>query len=89
MKTGRNDVCPCGSGLKYKKCCAAKDQAAESAEFAAKEAARAAEAAANPPAEDDEKSSKTGPNRPDHGKFAPPNSGKVYGNGSSMRKHGV
>ncbi|MBN2419714.1 MAG: type I methionyl aminopeptidase [Deltaproteobacteria bacterium] len=21
MKTGRNDLCPCGSGLKYKKCC--------------------------------------------------------------------
>ena len=20
-KTGRNDKCPCGSGLKYKKCC--------------------------------------------------------------------
>ena len=23
MKTGRNDHCPCGSGNKYKKCCAA------------------------------------------------------------------
>jgi uncharacterized protein len=23
-KTGRNDPCPCGSGLKFKKCCAAK-----------------------------------------------------------------
>jgi uncharacterized protein len=23
-KAGRNDPCPCGSGLKYKKCCAAK-----------------------------------------------------------------
>ena len=22
MKTGRNDPCPCGSGKKYKKCCA-------------------------------------------------------------------
>lgn len=22
MKTGRNDSCPCGSGIKYKKCCA-------------------------------------------------------------------
>ena len=21
LKTGRNDLCPCGSGLKYKKCC--------------------------------------------------------------------
>jgi uncharacterized protein YecA (UPF0149 family) len=23
-KVGRNDPCPCGSGLKFKKCCAAK-----------------------------------------------------------------
>ena len=22
--TGRNDLCPCGSGRKYKKCCASK-----------------------------------------------------------------
>jgi preprotein translocase subunit SecA len=21
LKIGRNDLCPCGSGLKYKKCC--------------------------------------------------------------------
>ena len=26
MKTGRNDACPCGSGLKYKKCCAGKER---------------------------------------------------------------
>ncbi len=25
-KTGRNDLCPCGSGLKYKKCCESKDR---------------------------------------------------------------
>ena len=25
-KTGRNDMCPCGSGLKYKKCCLGKSQ---------------------------------------------------------------
>lgn len=25
MKTGRNDPCPCGSGLKYKKCCLPKE----------------------------------------------------------------
>ncbi|MDP6178279.1 MAG: type I methionyl aminopeptidase [Desulfatiglandales bacterium] len=25
MKVGRNDLCPCGSGLKYKKCCLGKD----------------------------------------------------------------
>lgn len=26
---GRNDECPCGSGLKYKKCHMAKDEAGE------------------------------------------------------------
>ena len=26
-KIGRNDHCPCGSGKKYKKCCADKDRA--------------------------------------------------------------
>jgi hypothetical protein len=25
-KAGRNDLCPCGSGKKYKKCCALKEQ---------------------------------------------------------------
>ncbi|MFC1534902.1 type I methionyl aminopeptidase [Thermodesulfobacteriota bacterium] len=25
MKVGRNDLCPCGSGLKYKKCCLGKN----------------------------------------------------------------
>ena len=30
-KVGRNDLCPCGSGQKYKRCCLAKDQAAEHA----------------------------------------------------------
>lgn len=29
MSAGRNEPCPCGSGLKYKKCCADKDAAAE------------------------------------------------------------
>lgn len=29
MKIGRNDPCHCGSGNKYKKCCVAKDEAAE------------------------------------------------------------
>jgi hypothetical protein len=28
-KPGRNDLCHCGSGNKYKKCCLAKDEAAE------------------------------------------------------------
>lgn len=26
MKVGRNDPCPCGSGIKYKKCCAGKHE---------------------------------------------------------------
>jgi hypothetical protein len=26
MSIGRNDPCPCGSGLKYKRCCQIKDQ---------------------------------------------------------------
>ena len=30
MKTGRNDPCPCGSGKKYKKCCAQKQAQAPS-----------------------------------------------------------
>jgi hypothetical protein len=25
-KIGRNDLCPCGSGRKYKKCCEAKER---------------------------------------------------------------
>ena len=29
MKIGRNDPCPCDSGIKYKKCCAGKQQAGE------------------------------------------------------------
>jgi tetratricopeptide (TPR) repeat protein len=33
-KLGRNDPCPCGSGAKYKKCCAGKDAAAESEQLA-------------------------------------------------------
>jgi hypothetical protein len=45
-KVGRNDPCHCGSGSKYKKCCAAKDDAARSAELSAQAAERAQEAAA-------------------------------------------
>jgi tetratricopeptide (TPR) repeat protein len=44
-KPGRNDPCPCGSGQKYKRCCLAKDQSAESDALAAAVAARAAQAA--------------------------------------------
>lgn len=40
-KIGRNDPCHCGSGQKYKKCCNSKDDAARSAELAAKAAAAA------------------------------------------------
>ena len=47
-KPGRNDPCPCGSGSgnKYKKCCLAKDEAAEherSAEVQVRNESRAAE----------------------------------------------
>jgi SEC-C motif len=30
VTAGRNDPCPCGSGLKYKRCCAVADAARES-----------------------------------------------------------
>lgn len=43
-KIGRNDLCPCGSGKKYKRCCMARDEAVAREEFAA--AAAQAEAAA-------------------------------------------
>lgn len=39
-KPGRNDHCPCGSGKKYKKCCLAKDEAAEREAAAVVRAAR-------------------------------------------------
>jgi preprotein translocase subunit SecA len=29
LKVGRNDLCPCGSGKKYKKCCLPKDEMAQ------------------------------------------------------------
>ncbi|MGR3952071.1 MAG: SEC-C metal-binding domain-containing protein [Chlamydia sp.] len=32
-KVQRNDVCPCGSGKKYKKCCALKDAAKKQRRF--------------------------------------------------------
>ncbi|MDQ3036499.1 MAG: SEC-C metal-binding domain-containing protein [Myxococcota bacterium] len=41
MKLGRNDVCRCGSGQKYKKCCLPADEAARGAELAADLAAKA------------------------------------------------
>lgn len=31
MLIGRNDLCPCGSGKKYKKCCMRKDSMVEMA----------------------------------------------------------
>ena len=41
-KIGRNDLCPCGSGKKYKRCCLAKDEAADREKLAAANAAAAA-----------------------------------------------
>ena len=32
MKVGRNEPCPCGSGLKYKKCCLRKTEEEKLAE---------------------------------------------------------
>ena len=46
-KPGRNDPCPCGSGNKYKKCCLAKEEAAQREELAKVEARRAESAAAH------------------------------------------
>ena len=46
-KPGRNDPCPCGSGNKYKKCCLAKEEAAEREQLAKAEARRAESAAAH------------------------------------------
>jgi len=43
---GRNDPCSCGSGQKYKRCCATKDAAARSQELLAQAEARAAVVAA-------------------------------------------
>jgi hypothetical protein len=40
MSPGRNDLCPCGSGLKYKKCCLLKDEAAHSIGARSADAAR-------------------------------------------------
>jgi tetratricopeptide (TPR) repeat protein len=45
-KPGRNDPCPCGSANKYKKCCLAKDEAAEREGLAEAETRRANHAAA-------------------------------------------
>jgi tetratricopeptide (TPR) repeat protein len=46
-KPGRNDPCPCGSGNKYKKCCLAKDAAAERAALVDARARRDERAAAH------------------------------------------
>jgi uncharacterized protein YecA (UPF0149 family) len=35
QKLGRNDLCHCGSGNKYKKCCLAKDEAGNITRIAA------------------------------------------------------
>lgn len=49
MRTERNAPCPCGSGKKYKKCCLAKDEAAERAKL--QQAARVAAEKQPPPGE--------------------------------------
>jgi tetratricopeptide (TPR) repeat protein len=47
-KPGRNDPCHCGSGNKYKKCCLAKDEAAERDRLVEARARRDDSAAAHP-----------------------------------------
>ena len=44
-KIGRNDLCPCGSGKKYKRCCMAADEAAAHEKLALANAAATATAA--------------------------------------------
>jgi len=44
-KPGRNDLCPCGSGNKHKKCCLPKEEAAEREQLAKAEARRVESAA--------------------------------------------
>jgi SEC-C motif len=39
-QVGRNDPCPCGSGLKYKRCCMARDKAAQAERMAWERAAQ-------------------------------------------------
>jgi hypothetical protein len=41
-KIGRNDLCPCGSGKKYKRCCMANDEAVAREKLAAANATAAA-----------------------------------------------
>lgn len=53
-KIGRNDPCHCGSGLKYKRCCCAKDEAARSAELSSQALEAAREAAAGADSQDPE-----------------------------------
>jgi tetratricopeptide (TPR) repeat protein len=47
-KIGRNDLCPCNSGKKYKKCCMASDEAAPSFACSVARAARPTQPAAVP-----------------------------------------
>ncbi len=77
-RPGRNDPCHCGSGLKYKKCCASKDDAARSAELAAQAAERGAraqaereQAAAEGESAPDEKASKGTSHRQSPGNARP------------------
>ncbi len=63
----RNDPCPCGSGRKYKRCCQAKDEAAE------REARAKAEADAPEPEVEVEATSDQPPAKP-----APPTKKRTH-----------
>jgi hypothetical protein len=75
VQIGRNDPCSCGSGQKYKRCCAAKDAAARSAELSAQQAARAAALAAEAEAQ---ANSEEDAEKPKPAKRSKPPSGKAY-----------
>ena len=62
-RPGRNDRCYCGSGMKYKRCCLAKDQEAER-EARASLAEEAAKQAAPPLDEDQSNSDAAEPQQP-------------------------
>jgi len=77
---GRNDPCHCGSGKKYKKCCMAKDEAAEHKVL--EESWTKAEAAAKADAEKNAKEAKNTKDAP--ATHTPKHTGPT---GSSKQQH--
>ncbi len=89
-KAGRNDPCPCGSGQKYKRCCATKDAAARSAELLADAEARTAALAAEAEAEAEAQDAGEGAGEPAQDKTAQrPKRPKLPTSHNSPRSRGV